>query len=41
MIATMDEALGGQTRIHSLATSHSPIYSQPGALADLLANIAG
>lgn len=41
MIAAVDGAGGGGTRQHTLATSHSPVYSQPEALADLLITIAG
>src|SRR6202008_3621466 len=41
MIAALDAAIGGRTRVHSLTASHSPIYSQPKLLADLLAGIAG
>jgi len=37
MIAAVDDALGGRTRVHSLTASHSPFYSQPKLLADLLA----
>jgi hypothetical protein len=41
VLAALDGALGGRTHIHSLTASHSPFYSQPKVLADLLAGIAG
>ncbi len=41
MIAALDGVVGGRTRVHSLTASHSPFYSQPKLLADLLAGIAG
>jgi pimeloyl-ACP methyl ester carboxylesterase len=41
MIAAVDGSVGGRTHVHSLTTSHSPYYSQPKVLADLLAGIAG
>jgi pimeloyl-ACP methyl ester carboxylesterase len=41
MIAAVDDALGGPTIIHTLPASHSPFYSQPRALADILLTIAG
>jgi pimeloyl-ACP methyl ester carboxylesterase len=40
MIAAADSALGSQTHTHSLACSHFPFYSQPGALAEILSAIA-
>jgi len=40
MITALDGALGGRTHVRSLAASHSPFYSQPKLLADLLADIA-
>ena len=40
VIAALDGALGGRTSVHSLTASHSPFYSQPRLLADLLAGIA-
>ena len=40
MIAMMDEAMGNATAVHTLAASHSPFDSQPGPLADILAEIA-
>jgi pimeloyl-ACP methyl ester carboxylesterase len=40
MIAGLDGALGGRTYVHSLTASHSPFYSQPEMLAQLLAGIA-
>jgi hypothetical protein len=41
MIAEMDRAMGNGTTTHSLASSHSPFYSRPGELAELLARIGG
>jgi hypothetical protein len=41
MIGAMDERGYGPTHTHTLATSHSPFYSQPSALADILMGIAG
>ena len=40
MIAALHGALGGRTYVHSLTASHSPFYSQPEMLAQLLAGIA-
>jgi hypothetical protein len=40
MISAVDSAMANQTNTHTLATSHSPYYSQPKVLADLLADIA-
>lgn len=40
MIALVDEAIGGATAVHTLKSSHSPFDSQPGALADILADVA-
>jgi pimeloyl-ACP methyl ester carboxylesterase len=39
MIATVDAAIGGETIVHALASSHSPFLSQPSALAQILAGI--
>jgi pimeloyl-ACP methyl ester carboxylesterase len=36
MIAAADNALGGQTRTHTLPSSHFPFYSQPEALTEIL-----
>ena len=41
MIAAVDAAIGGNTTVHSLPSSHSPFLSQPKALAAILAGIAG
>lgn len=41
MISNTDDILGGRTLVHTLETSHSPFYSQPQALADVLLEIAG
>lgn len=41
MIAAADEALGGTTVVHDLADGHSPFYSNPADLADVLVTIAG
>ncbi|MCX2721393.1 alpha/beta fold hydrolase [Roseibium salinum] len=41
MIADMDAALGGKTIVHTLNASHSPFYSAPDALSDILSRIAG
>jgi hypothetical protein len=40
MIALVDEALGSRTSVHSMDTSHSPFYSQPAELAEILVGIA-
>jgi len=40
MVALVDEALGSRTSVHSMDTSHSPFYSQPAELAEILAGIA-
>jgi hypothetical protein len=40
MIQAVDGAMGGATRTHDLASSHSPFYSQPNELAELLLWIA-
>ncbi|WP_157954250.1 alpha/beta fold hydrolase [Saccharospirillum mangrovi] len=40
MVDAVDTALGGQTQVYSLNSSHSPFYSQPEALADMLTAIA-
>lgn len=39
MIATADAALGGATAVYTLQASHSPFFSQPEALAAVLASI--
>jgi pimeloyl-ACP methyl ester carboxylesterase len=41
MIGAIDECAYGPTHTHTLATSHSPFYAQPSALADILMGIAG
>jgi pimeloyl-ACP methyl ester carboxylesterase len=41
MIGAVDERAYGPTHTHTLATSHSPFYAQPSALADILMEIAG
>ncbi|WP_413992481.1 alpha/beta fold hydrolase [Labrys okinawensis] len=41
MIGAIDEHVYGPTHAHTLATSHSPFYAQPSALADILMEIAG
>lgn len=40
MVRLMDEALGSNTTVHHLNTSHSPFHSQPDALASLISGIA-
>jgi pimeloyl-ACP methyl ester carboxylesterase len=40
MIGAIDERAYGPTHTHTLATSHSPFYSQPSALAEILSRIA-
>ncbi|MEM8862098.1 MAG: alpha/beta fold hydrolase [Chloroflexota bacterium] len=40
MIALVDEAMGNGTIVHALDTSHSPFYSQPDALVDILLEAA-
>lgn len=40
MVAALDGAIGGETQLHTIASSHSPFYSQPDALVDVLADIA-
>ncbi len=39
MIVLMDEAMGDRTTTHTLAASHSPFFSRPADLADLLVRI--
>ena len=39
MIATVDNAIGGTTRTHTLESSHSPFLSQPAALSKILIDI--
>jgi pimeloyl-ACP methyl ester carboxylesterase len=41
MIGAIDERAYGTTHTHALATSHSPFYAQPSALAEILMKIAG
>lgn len=41
MIAETDAAIGSRTTVHTMDTSHSPFYSDPVGLADVLAGIAG
>ncbi len=41
MIRMMDEVMGTRTSVQSLDCSHSPFYSQPQALAELILGIAG
>lgn len=41
MIATIDDALGSKTTIHTLESSHSPFLSQPAALSSILIGIHG
>ena len=40
MIAEIDAALGGETHVHTLSSSHSPFYSQPQELVDIFMAIA-
>lgn len=40
MVRMVDAAMGGATRVHTMDCSHSPFYSQPQALADILIGIA-
>jgi pimeloyl-ACP methyl ester carboxylesterase len=39
MIAMVDAAIGNQTTVHTLDSSHSPFLSQPGKLAKILVEI--
>ncbi|MGG6895471.1 alpha/beta fold hydrolase [Rhizobium sp. BR 315] len=39
MIATVDDAIGGKTVIHTLESSHSPFLSQPANLSKVLIDI--
>jgi hypothetical protein len=39
MIAAIDGTLNGQTRVHRLSSSHSPFFSQPRALAEILERV--
>ncbi|MEO5558277.1 MAG: alpha/beta fold hydrolase [Dokdonella sp.] len=41
MIATVDDAIGGNTTIRTLESSHSPFLSQPAALSKMLIGISG
>ena len=41
MVSATDDAIGGTTTVHSMATSHSPFHSDPAGLADILIAIAG
>lgn len=40
MIAALDSAVGGETEVHTLESSHSPFFSTPGDLAGILKLIA-
>ena len=40
MIRAIDERAYGPTHTHTLATSHSPFFAQPAALAKILSRIA-
>lgn len=40
MVQLVDESLGSTTTVHEMNTSHSPFYSDPAGLADILAAIA-
>jgi hypothetical protein len=41
MIATFDDSgIGGSTRVHRMAGSHSPMFAQAAALVDVLTGIA-
>lgn len=40
MIAAVDGVIGGETYQHTMTTSHSPFYSKPEALVDILTSIA-
>lgn len=39
MIATVDDAVGGKTVVHTVASSHSPFLSQPATLSNILIDI--
>ena len=41
MIAAVDAAIGGKTKVSTLAASHSPFYSQPAKLVEVLRDVAG
>ncbi len=41
MIAMVDDQMGNETTVHTLESSHSPFYSQPEQLVDILVGIAG
>ncbi len=41
MVERSDAALGSTTTVHRMATSHSPFWSDPRGLAEILASIAG
>jgi len=41
MLSSMDAAFGATTVRHTLAASHSPFLSQPAALVEILAGVAG
>jgi pimeloyl-ACP methyl ester carboxylesterase len=41
MIAAVDAAIGGKTKVRTLAASHSPFYSQPDKLVEALTEIVG
>jgi len=40
MVEMVDAELGSSTTVHNMNTSHSPFYSDPAGLADILASIA-
>ncbi|BAN00839.1 alpha/beta fold hydrolase [Ilumatobacter coccineus] len=40
VVQMVDESLGSTTTVHEMNTSHSPFYSDPAGLADILASIA-
>jgi predicted acylesterase/phospholipase RssA len=40
MIAAVDAAMGGKTKIRTLTASHSPFYSQPAKLVEIFTEIA-
>lgn len=40
MVRLVDDAMENKSTVHTLETSHSPFYSQPAKLAQLLADIA-
>jgi pimeloyl-ACP methyl ester carboxylesterase len=40
MVSLVDTAMGNTTAVHNMETSHSPFYSDPAGLADILSTIA-